>query len=91
MKKTDMIYILGSGNDTDIFGAYKDWHDALDNLFEMAMDMYCVFYDEEKVTAECEERAYNLEKGLGYLGFLSYLWADIEERTPLYIQQVPLM
>lgn len=88
MKKANMIYILGSGNDTDILGAYADWHDALDSLFEMAMDMYCVFYDEEKVIAECEERAYDPKKGLGYL---SYLWADIEERTPLYIQQVPLM
>ena len=87
MKKTNMIYILGSKNDTDLIGAYKDWRHALEDLFEMAIDCYYEFYDKEKVIAECENRAYDSEKDLVYL---PYLWVDEEERTPFYIQQIPL-
>lgn len=87
MKKTNMIYILGSNNDPDLIGAYKDWHDALEDLFEMAIDVYCEFYDKEKVLAECEERAYDPEKDSAYM---PYLWVDEEENTPFYIQQMPL-
>lgn len=87
MKKINMIYILGSGNDPYLMGAYKDWRRAVEDLLEVATDMYCVFYDRDKVTAECQERVYNPEKGLSYLTFL---WADEEEKTPFYIQQMPL-